>query len=175
VKLKTTHIAVGLSLVSMFALSGCGSANSGQNNATSVTQSNTSGSAPHKSFGGRGGNGGRFELGAISKELGMDTSTLMNDLKGGQSMAQIAQSKGISQQKLISDLESSYKTGLDQMVSSGRISASQEQQMISKYDNALPNLIQQKGMSAWMPRRGNSACNTTNSTSSNIANNATSN
>ncbi len=154
--LKRTQIVIGLSIATIVALVGCGTngTTSGQQSPESngVQQQTAGASGPHNGF----GRGQQFA--SISKVLGMSATTLMDELKSGQTLAQIAQSKGISQQKLISELEASYKSQLDQGVSSGHLTSSQEQQMISKYDQSLPKMIQKKGMSGWS-RRGSVGLN----------------
>ncbi len=137
---KGILLTIELSMIAFVALVGCGTTTGQQPVSSNGMPQNSNASRFHNGFG-KG-----QQIASISNVLGVSTTTLMNDLKSGQSLLQIAQAKGISQQTLISDLEASYKKQLDQAVSSGHISSSQEQQMVSHYNQSLPNMVQRKGI-----------------------------
>lgn len=158
---KIRLLTAGFSVISLLALSGCGT-NTSVNQQTGAN--NGSQSQGTQTGGGRSGAGGQF--GSVSKVLNMSMTTLMNALKGGLSIVEIAGKQGITQQTLISDLESSYKSQMDLAVSNGRITSTQEQQMISRYDQNLPNMIEHKGLPAFTGR-GSYTGQTTNQTSTN--------
>ncbi|GMA65422.1 hypothetical protein NZD89_08215 [Alicyclobacillus fastidiosus] len=105
-------------------------------NSTTPTASHTN----HKFH--RGGVG---SLESIAKIIDIDSSTLQSDLKSGQSLAQIAQAKGIDEQTLISDIESAQKSKLDQAVSNGKLTSAQEQQILTKLDSRVQQLVEQTG------------------------------
>ncbi|WP_026963002.1 D-aminoacyl-tRNA deacylase [Alicyclobacillus herbarius] len=117
--------------------------------ATNNSPTSGTGSAPkqhawHRSY----GHGREFAFGAatteIAKILGIDKSTLKADLKSGQTLAQIAQSNGVSEQTLISKLEAGFKQHLDQAVQNGKLTASKEQALIQKFDANVQKLVEHK-------------------------------
>ncbi|QSO47492.1 hypothetical protein [Alicyclobacillus mengziensis] len=81
-------------------------------------------------------------LGSLATTLGIDQQTLQSDLKAGQSLVQIAQGKGMSEQTLISDLEASYKQRLDAAVSSGKLTSTQEQKMLTHFNNNVTKMVE---------------------------------
>lgn len=81
----------------------------------------------------------------VASLLGLDKSTLINDLKAGQSLAQIAQNKGISEQTLLDELKAKLKDRLDQAVANGKLSADQENQILSNADSKLKQLVEKTG------------------------------
>lgn len=85
---------------------------------------------------------GQGRFGDVSKILGVDNATLQTDLKAGQSLAQIAQSKGISEQTLITDLTSNLKSQLDQSVTAGKLTAQQEQQILGKFQSHVTQFVE---------------------------------
>jgi uncharacterized protein YidB (DUF937 family) len=78
--------------------------------------------------------------------LGIDVKTLQADLKSGKSLAEIAQTKGISEQTLISDLQAHLKTRLDQAVANGKMTADKENEILSKSASRFKNLVEHKGL-----------------------------
>lgn len=94
----------------------------------------------HKQFGNWG-----IKTNELTQILGIDTQTLKSDLLAGQTLAQIAQSKGISEQTLISDLESNLKTKLDQAVQNGKLTATNESQVLTKYGSHVQQMVEHKG------------------------------
>ncbi len=77
----------------------------------------------------------------LAKDLNLSTTTLQSDLKAGKTIASIAQAQGVSTSTLISDLESSVKTNLDQAVSSGKMTSTQEQQMLTRVNQQITNIV----------------------------------
>ncbi|GGJ02874.1 hypothetical protein GCM10010885_10200 [Alicyclobacillus cellulosilyticus] len=80
----------------------------------------------------------------IANILGIDRATLRSDLAAGQTIAQIAQSKGISEQTLITDLEAWMKQTLDQAVQSGKLNAANEQALLQKFATRVQQFIEGK-------------------------------
>ena len=83
---------------------------------------------PHFSFGGRGrqgpgvagGRGLGVSLDTVAQRLGLSTDELKTQRHSGQSLAQLAQSKGINPQTLINQLVSDAASQLAQAVQSGQ-------------------------------------------------------
>ena len=91
-------------------------------------------------------------MATLAKDLNLSTTTLQSDLKAGKSIASIAQAQGVSTSTLISDLEASAKTNLDQTVSSGKLTSTQEQQMLTRINQQINNFV--NGTMPMMPGRG---------------------
>ena len=97
-------------------------------------------------MGGRGpGFGGPGAMSDLTTTLGISAATLQADFQAGQSLVQIAQTKGISESTLIADLKAAQKTHLDQAVQSGKMTAAQEQTMLTNMDEHLKQMVEQKG------------------------------
>ncbi|WP_067936877.1 hypothetical protein [Alicyclobacillus kakegawensis] len=116
--------------------------------AATTNSSSTSGSGSPPAQHVQHGSDGYGRFGAIATEiakiLGIDINTLKADLKSGQTLAQIAQSKGISEQTLISKLEVDFKQYLNQAVQNGKLTANKEQAIIQKFDSNVQKLVEHK-------------------------------
>jgi len=82
----------------------------------------------------------------VAKILGVDVATFKSDLKAGQSIADIAQSKGIQESALITSLESKQKANLDAAVQSGKLTATKETTLITRFANHVKQMVEHKGM-----------------------------
>ncbi len=141
-----TLIAAGVIGASISAYAATTTPNS--NSSTSTTTS-----CFHHGQGGWGGPGmmGNF-MSTLAKDLNLSTTTLQSDLKAGKSIASIAQAQGVSTTTLITDLENSAKSNLDQAVSSGKMTSTQEQQMLTRLNQQITNLV--NGTMPSMPGHG---------------------
>ena len=91
-------------------------------------------------FGPRGMGPGQFVGGlrrdgameAAAKYLGLSDAQLLNELRGGKSLAQIASSRGKTTAGLKQAMIASIRARLDRAVSAGRITKAQEQQLLSR-------------------------------------------
>jgi hypothetical protein len=90
------------------------------------------GPAGHPGFGGRFGAATQDE---IAKALGISTSELQQDLKNGQTVQQIASSKGMDEAAFRSKLASAVKADLDAQVAAGKITQQQEDAVIQRIQN----------------------------------------
>jgi lambda repressor-like predicted transcriptional regulator len=126
-------------------LAGCGTAAAGN---TPGPPSGSNATNQGAGFRGRGMFGGGLNLQAIANVLHVSVDTLRQDLHNGQSILDVAKKQGVSEQTLENELVSDYKSRLDQMVQSGRITSDQEQQMLSRYQQMLPRLLSRKGLPA---------------------------
>ena len=55
--------------------------------------------------------------------LGINLKEIRADMKSGQSLTEIAQSKGVDRAKLVSTIETAINTELDKLVTNGKVSA----------------------------------------------------
>jgi hypothetical protein len=74
---------------------------------------------PARGFGFRGG----FGLDAAAKAIGVSTDTLLTDLKGGKTIAQVAASKGVAVKTVVDAMVAAAKTEFDSQVKAGRLPA----------------------------------------------------
>jgi len=73
--------------------------------------------------------------------LGMDVAQLKVQLKGGKTLAQIAQEKGIAKDTLLSHVQSMMKANLDQSVKDKKITADKATQIESKLPQMIEHMV----------------------------------
>jgi len=88
---------------------------------------------------GDGMHGGLLQTAATF--LGMSVSDLLTDLKSGKTLADEAKAKGKSVDDLVSALLAPAKKHLDQAVTDGKITQSQETAILNKMTEGLTNLV----------------------------------
>lgn len=76
---------------------------------------------PHRGFGFRGG----FGLDAAAKAIGVDTKTLLDAMKDGKTIAEVAKSKGVTAQTVIAAMVKAATTEFDAQVKAGHLTAEQ--------------------------------------------------
>jgi hypothetical protein len=86
------------------------------------------------------GKGGGL-LQTASTFLGISVSDLLTDLKSGKTLADEAKAKGKSVDDLVTALLAPAKKNLDQAVTDGKITQSQETAILSKMTDGLTNLV----------------------------------
>ena len=93
---------------------------------------------PHGDMkGGRGGPG----MDVAAQALGMSADELHTALDGGQTLAQIAESKGVSVQVLTDALAAAERTHLAQEVADGRLTQDRADQMLANVDQHVADII----------------------------------
>ncbi len=80
-------------------------------------------------------------LASVTGYLGVDASTLRGDLAKGQTLAQVAKSRGKSSAGLIAAVVAAEKKALDASVTSGRLSKAQEQQIESVLTQTVTGIV----------------------------------
>lgn len=83
----------------------------------------------------------RRHLDALAGFLGMDTSDLLNQLRSGKSLAQIAQEHGKSRDELKNFLTQQFNQAVDQLVQQGRLTQDQANNFKSRFQSNLDRLI----------------------------------
>ena len=97
-------------------------------------------------FGPRGGRvGGAHLMESAATALGISADDLMTQLRDGKSLADVAEAQGISVDKLKTDLLSQVKTELDTLVSDGKITQSQADEMYSRTESNIDNIVNAMG------------------------------
>jgi hypothetical protein len=92
---------------------------------------------PHRGFGFRGG----FGLDAAAKAIGVSEQTLLNDLRDGQTIAQVAKSKNVSTQKVIDAMVAAAKSQLDAQVKAGHLTSEQRSKIESQLTKMITNQV----------------------------------
>jgi hypothetical protein len=92
---------------------------------------------PNRGFGFRGG----FGLDAAAKAIGVSEQTLLNDMRDGKTIAQVAKSKNVSTQKVIDAMVASAKSQLDAQVKAGHLSSDQRSKIESQLTKMITNQV----------------------------------
>jgi hypothetical protein len=90
---------------------------------------------------GRGGPGRGEGLDAAAKALGMSTADLRTALHSGQSLADVAKTKGVSVDDLVAALVTSAKEHLAEQVKEGRITQAQADQRSSELTERITDRV----------------------------------
>jgi transposase-like protein len=80
-------------------------------------------------------------ISAAATYLGLSRTQLLDQLRSGKSLAQVAKSRGKSVNGLEQAMSSAIRSRLDKAVAAGRITKAQEQQILSRLSSRLANLI----------------------------------
>jgi hypothetical protein len=86
-----------------------------------------------------------------AKYLGITEKQLLSDLRGGKTLAQVAQSKGKSVSGLEQAIVSGEKTRLDALVSKGFLTQAQEQRRLTLITRAIDRLVEHARVTAGPP------------------------
>jgi hypothetical protein len=104
-------------------------------------------------FGGRGGPGGGRQLDGVkqamldaaARTLNITTAELQTQLRSGQTLAQLAQAHGTTEQAVISSALAAAKTQLDQAVSGGTLTQTQADAIYAQLQQQGANLLTPRG------------------------------
>jgi hypothetical protein len=127
---RLTLIASGSAVV--LALCGAGAATAGSGHAGSAQNANGSQDMVVAAV-------AAFD--AARTYLDIDTRTLFQDLKSGQSLAQIATAQGKTADGLVDAVVAATQTQLDAAVTTGNLSNANEQALLAKLRTALGTLV----------------------------------
>ncbi len=105
------------------------------------------------SFGGRWG-GAFSALEPVAKLLGLQPADVAAQRQAGQSLAQIAQSKGVSEDKLVEAILADRKATLDARVKVGTLSAEQEQLMLERMQAQVKTAVERTTVGPLGPMNG---------------------
>lgn len=93
--------------------------------------------APRGGMKGRGGPG----MDVAAQALGMTNEELRTALQGGQTLAQVAESKGVSTQVLTDALTAGIENHIAQEVADGRIDQARADEMLAKVDQRVTDML----------------------------------
>jgi hypothetical protein len=98
--------------------------------------------------GGPGRPGGPIHdgLDAVAKYLGLTDSQLLDKLKSGKSLADVAGDQNKSVDGLKSAIKASVKADLDKAVQDKRLTQTEENNILGKLDNGIDNLVNGQGL-----------------------------
>jgi len=105
-------------------------------------------------FGERGPMGGVRVMDAAATVLGMTVDDLMTELKDGKSLVDVAAAKGISQEKLTADLLAQVKTQLDGLVSDGKLTQEQADNIYTQTESNIDQIVSDTSGFNFGPRFG---------------------
>jgi hypothetical protein len=117
-----------------------------QSQATALEARVASGQVPL--FSGLGGGHGRRlghvaggDLSAAATYLGLTTAQIQTDVKGGQTLAQIATAQGKTADGLVQALVSAAKTKLDSAVTAGTLTSAQETSILANLQTRITDVV----------------------------------
>ena len=96
-------------------------------------------------FKGRGGRGG-LELSAAATALGLSEQDLLSKLQSGKSIAEIAKEQNIDLAKVKEALLAEAKASLDQAVKDGKLTQAQADQAYQRFSENIDDLLNKSGM-----------------------------
>lgn len=137
-------VALGAMSGALMLLAGCGTtttASPGSSAATSTAHGRTASPNDRRFF----ASTGPGWLAAASQTLHLTLPVLRQDLRNGQSFAQLAQKAGISLTALQQAIETAYANQIHAAIQHGQLTAAQGQQRIQQFDQRLPQLLTQSG------------------------------
>ncbi|WP_418791944.1 hypothetical protein [Phosphitispora sp. TUW77] len=79
---------------------------------------------------------------SVSKLLGMDAAEVRTERQSGKSLSQIAESKGISEDKLVDSILEQRKSQLDQSIANGTISEEQAEYCLENMEQRVKDSVQ---------------------------------
>ena len=88
---------------------------------------------------------GKTELAAVAQLLKIDEQTLVQELRGGKSLAQEATAHNVSIDTLKATMRTALKTDLDTQVKNGQITQAQEDKALAAFDAHIDTLINRVG------------------------------
>ena len=111
-------------------------------------------SGPGRHHGGPGRHhGARHGLEAAATTLGITPEELRTALRGGQSLADVAASKGVAKEKLIAALVEEAKEHLAEKVTAGRLTQAEADTRLAELTAKITERVEQKGLPG-RPGRG---------------------
>ncbi len=105
--------------------------------------------------GGRFGWGGAFSaLDPVAKLLGLEPTDIAAERQAGKSLAQIAQAKGVSEDKLVATILADRQATLDARVKAGTLTAEQEKLMLDRMQTQVKTAVERTTVGPMGPADG---------------------
>ncbi len=83
----------------------------------------------------------KVELQAVATKVGLSEQDLVKELRGGKSLAQVAQAHNVSRGDLKATMRTALKTTLDQAVQAGKLTQPQEDKALAAFDTRADKVI----------------------------------
>ncbi len=83
----------------------------------------------------------KVELQAVAMKVGLSEQDLVKELRGGKSLAQVAQAHNVSRSDLKATMRTALKTTLDQAVQAGKLAQPQEDKALAAFDTRADKVI----------------------------------
>jgi ribosomal protein S20 len=93
----------------------------------------------------KGWQGGFAKNQQLLSLLKTDSQTLINELKAGKSLADVASAHGVSEQQVIDLLTSQESQEIDQAVQAGKITSDKASKMKAKLSDRIKQMVERKG------------------------------
>ena len=140
-RFRRTLVAVGAGLGMTLAGLGIATAQTGQSD--TPTSSTAPADGGHRAGHGRHGPGPG--LAAAAGAIGVSEDELVTALRSGQSIAQVAQSKGVDVQKVIDAVVAEARTRLAQKVQSGDLTQAQADERLANLSQRVTDMVNRTG------------------------------
>jgi transposase-like protein len=88
---------------------------------------------------------GKVELQAVAQQLKITEKELVTEMRGGKSLAQVAQAHNVSRDDLKATMRTAFKGQLDQAVQHGKLTVDQETKALAAFDARIDQLIDRVG------------------------------
>ena len=89
---------------------------------------------------------GKVELQAVAQQLGITERELVQELRGGQSLAQVAEGYNVSRDQLKATMRDTFKAELDRAVVAGKLTQERADAALTLFDTRLDTLIDRVGL-----------------------------
>jgi hypothetical protein len=83
----------------------------------------------------------KVELQAVAQKLGITESQLVQEVRGGKTLAQVAAAHNVGRDDLKATMHDAFKGELDKAVSNGRITQDQANTALAKFDAKLDTIV----------------------------------
>jgi hypothetical protein len=140
-RFRRTLVAAGAALGMTLAGLGIATAQTDQNDAPTSTTAPAEG-APRRGHRHHGPGPG---LAAAAGAIGISEDELVTALRSGQSVAQVAQSKGVDVQKVIDAIVADAKTRLAEKVQSGDLTQAQADEKLANLSRRVTDMVNHTG------------------------------
>ncbi|MCI0184835.1 hypothetical protein [Sulfoacidibacillus ferrooxidans] len=132
---------LGTIAVVTLGITGCGTTTQAATSSVTTVSSTSTTSTPTSPKHFRKSDHNFVDFEELGQILHLSPSALRADIKAKESLAVIAQKQGVSIQTLTTALEASFKKRLDEAVSSGHMTATEEQKQLSRFDAHVSMMI----------------------------------
>ena len=89
---------------------------------------------------------GKVELQAVAKQLGITEKELVQEVRGGKSLAQVAQGHGVTREQLKATMHDAFKGELDRAVAATKLTQERATAALATFDANLNAIIDHVGM-----------------------------